>query len=156
MIEELYTAYHDELINWSQTMTDNRELAEELVQEAYLRAMLHQDTLELLQKQQRRSWLYRTVKNLYVDYVRHRSFEDIVADVPENTESPPEFTEFEWIKLLESLPDNEGVLFTLRYIQGYNSKQLGQMFNLPPGTVRSKLSSARNHLKQALGGKKYV
>lgn len=156
MIEELYTSYHNELVKWCQTMTDSHELAEELVQEAYLRAMLHQDMLEMLQEKQRRAWLYRTVKNLYIDNIRHRSFEDVVEDVPENVEEPQEFTEFEWIKLLESLPDIEGVLFSLRYLQGYNSNQLGRMFNLPPGTVRSKLSSARKHLRQSIGGKNNV
>lgn len=156
MIEELYTSYHNELVKWCQTMTDSHELAEELVQEAYLRAMLHQDILEMLQEKQRRAWLYRTVKNLYIDNIRHRSFEDVVEDVPENVEEPHEFTEFEWIKLLESLPDIEGVLFSLRYLQGYNSNQLGRMFNLPPGTVRSKLSSARKHLRQSIGGKNNV
>lgn len=156
MIEELYTSYHNELVKWCQTMTDSHELAEELVQEAYLRAMLHQDMLEMLQEKQRRAWLYRTVKNLYIDNIRHRSFEDVVEDVPENVEEPQEFTEFEWIKLLESLPDIEGVLFSLRYLQGYNSNQLGRMFNLPSGTVRSKLSSARNHLRQSIGGKNNV
>lgn len=156
MIEELYTSYHNELVKWCQTMTDSHELAEELVQEAYLRAMLHQDMLEMLQEKQRRAWLYRTVKNLYIDNIRHRSFEDVVEDVPENVEEPQEFTEFEWIKLLESLPDIEGVLFSLRYLQGYNSNQLGRMFNLPPGTVRSKLSSARKHLRQSIGGKNDV
>lgn len=156
MIEELYTSYHNELVKWCQTMTDSHELAEELVQEAYLRAMLHQDMLEMLQEKQRRAWLYRTVKNLYIDNIRHRSFEDVVEDVPENVEEPQEFTEFEWIKLLESLPDIEGVLFSLRYLQGYNSNQLGRMFNLPSGTVRSKLSSARKHLRQSIGGKNDV
>ena len=156
MIEELYTSYHNELVKWCQTMTDSHELAEELVQEAYLRAMLHQDMLEMLQEKQRRAWLYRTVKNLYIDNIRHRSFEDVVEDVPENVEEPQEFTEFEWIKLLESLPDIEGVLFSLRYLQGYNSNQLGRMFNLPPGTVRSKLSSAKKHLRQSIGGKNDV
>ena len=56
----------------------------------------------------------------------------------------------EWELLLNSLPDLEGVLFTMRYLLGYNSKQIGELFQLPPGTVRSKLSLARKHLREAL------
>lgn len=62
MIEELYKKYYEELINWCHSMTGNLYTAEELVHEAFLRAMLHEDTLSTLKEQQSRSWLYRTVK----------------------------------------------------------------------------------------------
>ena len=53
-------------------------------------------------------------------------------------------------QLLEQLPEQEGVLFAMRYFQGYNSRELGQMFGLPEGTVRSKLLLARKHLRKLL------
>ena len=43
MIEELYKKYYEELINWCHSMTGNLYTAEELVHEAFLRAMLHED-----------------------------------------------------------------------------------------------------------------
>ena len=58
--------------------------------------------------------------------------------------------------LLDSLPGQEGVLFALRYLDGYTSAELGKLFGLPPGTVRSKLSLARKHLKDALKGENHV
>ena len=86
MIEELYRKYHQELLGWCESMTGNLQTAEELVQEAFLRAMLHESILHNLLDYQCRSWL------------------------------------------------------CYRYL----------------GTVRSKLSSARKHIKEALGGKNYV
>lgn len=158
MIEQLYESYFQELVRWCRTITNDTQTAEELVQEAFLRAMLHEDLLGSLKENQRRSWLYRTVKNLYVDRIRHLSREDIVSEVPDTVsveafrETPAEMAALEWQSLLDSLPDMEGVLFFMRYVWGYNSRQIGELFSLPPGTVRSKLSSARKHLKQALGG----
>ena len=140
MIEELYKKYYEELINWCHSMTGNLYTAEELVHEAFLRAMLHEDTLSTLKEQQSRSWLYRTVKNEF-------SQPQIDSE---------ELVRLEWEKLLETLPDLEGVIFSLRYLEGYNSKQIGDILLLSPGTVRSKLSSARQHLKRILGGNKYV
>ena len=137
-------------------MTGNLHTAEELVQEAFLRAMLHEDVLKNLQDQQCRSWLYRTIKNLYVDRVRHRSKETIVEEFPQQQKESEEITRLEWEELLEALPDMEGVIFSLRYLDGYNSAQIGELLSLPPGTIRFKLSSARQHLKELLGGKKYV
>lgn len=156
MIEELYEVYYKELIRWSQTMTGNLGLSEELVQEAFMRALLNREVLAGLKEEQCRAWLYRTVKNLYVDYTRRSRRESVMETVPEQVTEDAEITELEWQELLASLPDEEGLLFTMRYLQGYNSKQLGEFFDMPPGTVRSKLSSARKHLRDAIGGKKYV
>ena len=93
MIEELYRKYHQELVGWCRSMTGNPHTAQELVQEAFLRAMLHEDVLEGLREQQRRSWLYRTVKNLYVDRVRHRSRETIVEELPQQQMDPAMYSE---------------------------------------------------------------
>ena len=156
MIEELYQKYHQELTDWCRTMTGNLNTAEELVQEAFLRAMLHEDVLAALQEHQRRSWLYRTVKNLYVDRIRHGSKETIIDDFAQQQQDSEEIERLEWNQLLETLPDLEGVIFSLRYLEGYNSNQIGKILSIPPGTVRFKLSSARQHLKEALGGQKHV
>jgi len=156
MIESLYERYHSELVRWCQGMTDNLQTAEELVQEAFLRAMIHEDMLIILDENQCRAWLYRTVKNLYVDRIRHTSRETIVDKFYENQKIPEEMENIEWKDILNSLPDMEGVLFTMRYLQGYNSTQIGEIFSMSPGTVRSKLSSARKHLQKAIGGNSYV
>lgn len=156
MIEELYKKYYEELINWCHSMTGNLYTAEELVHEAFLRAMLHEDTLSTLKEQQSRSWLYRTVKNLYVDRLRHGKKEIISDEFSQLQIDSEKLVRLEWEKLLETLPDLEGVIFSLRYLEGYNSKQIGDILLLSPGTVRSKLSSARQHLKRILGGNKYV
>ncbi len=150
MVEELYEKYQEELLRWCTRMTGERSQAEDLVHEAYMRAMLHEELLESLSGQQRRAWLYRSVKNLYVDRLRQSRREILSEDSLETGAEDAGMVTLEWQQLLENLPDIEGVLFAMRYLQGYNSTQLGQQFGLPPGTVRAKLSSARQHLKEAL------
>lgn len=156
MVEKLYLTYRSELVKWCSKMTRDALLAEELVQEAFLRAMLHEETLADLEEKQKRAWLYRVVKNLYVDRTRRNSLEFTVETIPESADESSDISELEWEQLLEALPDIEGVLFAMRYLQGYNSEQLSQIFHMPSGTIRSKLSSARKHLKEAIGGKLYV
>lgn len=155
MIAKLYEKYYIELVRWCQGMTGNLQTAEELVQETYLRALNHADSLALLDEKQCRAWLYRTTKNLYVDQVRHRSREMIVCEPPDGMSWSQEMEELEWIDLLDSLPDQEGQIFVMRYLLGYNSGQIGKMLSMPPGTVRFKLSSARKHLRELIGGKRY-
>lgn len=133
-------------------MSNNLQTSEEIIQEAFLRAMLYEKLMEVMDEKQARAWLYRTAKNIFVDSIRHRSKESVVNELPENPEESKEIAEYELQELLEALPDGEGVIFAMRYLQGYNSKQIGKILSMPFGTVRSKLSSARKHLRKELGG----
>lgn len=151
-IEELYVQYHAELVRWCQSMSDNLQTAEEIIQETFVRAMLNEKLLLLLEEKQARAWLYRTAKNIYIDQIRHRSKETIMDELPENTKESEQIKELEWEELLEALPEDEGLIFSMRYLLGYNSRQIGEMLSMPPGTVRSKLHSARKHLREEIGG----
>ena len=154
MIEELYEALHRELTKWLGAVTGNRTLAEDLVQEAFLRALLHEDQLRHLSSPQRRAWLYRTAKHLYLDRRRHDSFETIVEEIPEKTAENPEYDRIDSEQLLTALEEEERAMFVLRYLEGYNATEIGRLFDLPPGTVRSKLSDARRRLRRCMDNRK--
>ena len=136
MIEDLYEKYHAELIRWCRRMTQNESAAEDLVQEAFYRALHHTQELDGMDLAQGRAWLYRTVKNLFVDRFRRERREAVMAELPEEAQ------------LLSGLPEEERILFTMRYLEGYNSRELGELFGIPPATVRMRLASARKHLQR--------
>lgn len=154
MMEQLYKTLYPQLLRWCRQMTGDQRMAEELVQEAFLRGLLHEDVLTGLSESQQRAWLYRTVKNLYVDCVRRRKWELTVDSFPE-TQTDSEISEemfmVEWGELLTYLPKLERQVFVLRYLHGYTSGQIGRRLHMPAGTVRAKLHEARKHLRQAIG-----
>ena len=78
MIDELYDSLYQELTGWCTAMAGSRTQAEDLVQEAFLRAMLNTGLLQELDAGKRRAWMYRTVKNLYIDRKRREAFETMV------------------------------------------------------------------------------
>ena len=145
MIDELYDSLYQELTGWCTAMAGSRTQAEDLVQEAFLRAMLNTGLLQELDAGKRRAWMYRTVKNLYIDRKRREAFETMVEQMPEEGVEDAEYAQ-----LLAVLTPEERMLFTLRYMEGYNSAELGKIFGLPSGTVRSRLSDARSRLRQSL------
>jgi len=51
-------------------------------------------------------------------------------------------------QLCNQLPGEERTLFLMRYLDGYNSSELGEMFDLPSSTVRARLSSARKKMAE--------
>lgn len=152
MIEQLYRLFQKELTEWCSLMTGDRSTAEDLVQEAFLRALANIALLSTLNEKQQRSWMYRTVKNLYLDKIRRSSPETLTDEIPEQGREAPGYAQSDYRMLLATLPEQERTLFILRYLQGYTSEELGRIFSQPPGTIRSRLSSARKQLKNALKG----
>ena len=137
MIEELYTVFREELLRYCQTMAQDHAAAEDLVQETYMRAMTHLEDLEDLNRGQRRSWLYKTARNLYIDRTRKLS-----RETPEAEETMPQAAfeeDFGEIAVQQ-------MVGRLRYFQGYNASELGEVFQLPASTVRARLASARRKL----------
>ena len=49
-----------------------------------------------------------------------------------------------------TLTPADRMLFELRYTEGYNASELGEMLKLPPGTVRTRLLKIRTKLKDEL------
>ena len=151
MWEALYEDYYKELISYGSRMSGSKELAEDLVQETFMKALMNIETLEDLSSGQRRAWLYRTFKHLFFDRCRRAVLEN---EYLQNWE--PAYGEDQRIQkienaiLLENLNAQDRVIFQLRYFDGYSAQEISEMMNLPPGTIRSKLSRCRKYLKQNL------
>lgn len=148
-LETLYGTFYKDLLVYCQAMTKSRSSAEDLVQETYLRAMTHWDDVEALSKSQCRSWLYRTARNLYIDQLRKLSRETPEED--EKLSQAPfeeDLTRAAVLQLIARLPDTERTLFSMRYFEGYNARELGELFDLPAATVRSRLASAKRRLRE--------
>ncbi len=148
-LEDLYGRFYRDLLAYCTAMTKNESAAEDLVQETWLRAFTHWEDVEDLSAGQRRAWLYKTARNAFIDQIRKQARE---APTEEERFPPAPFEEdlsqAAVAQLIARLPEGERTVFTLRYFEGYNSKELGELFDLPPATVRSRLSSAKRRLRE--------
>ena len=151
MWEELYEDHYKELVTYGTRMSGNKELAEDLVQETFVKTLMHTEVVEDLSPSKQRAWLYRTFKNLFFDRYRRVILENAYEQnwQPEYLEDQG-IQEIENAMLLQSLKPEDRAIFQLRYFDGYSAEEISQMMNLPPGTVRSKLSRCRKYLKQNL------
>lgn len=126
-------------------LTGQRAAAEDIAQEAFLRAMMNYHILAPLDQRGRWAWLKKTARNLFIDQRRRDRKAD--EEVPE-TPFEEDFTRAEVWRAIGELRDGERELFYLRYFAGFNSTELGRMFDLSPSTVRARLKSARETLKK--------
>lgn len=151
-MNELYAQHFEELVGFCTMLCRDRERGQDLAQETFLRALEHGEQLIPLTKEQRRAWLCRTAKNLFLDETRRNarflSRMQILYDGEAEEESG--FSQAETELLLLRLPPDVRTLFRLRYLEGYSAAELGETFGMPPATVRTKLSRARQLLRKEL------
>lgn len=106
MLEELFCAHRAELTAYCRGLCRSDAAAQDMVQEVFLRAWQNIGTLQDLGPSQRRAWLYRTARNLFVDAMRRTARE--AAALPELEPEPetpdPDFAEAEARRLLDCCP----------------------------------------------------
>lgn len=148
-LEELYGAFRKDLLAYCAAMTKSKSAAEDLVQETYLRFFTHWGDLEDLSRNQCRSWLYKTARNLFIDQTRKRSRETPMEEEYFSLAAFEEdLSQAAVAQLIARLPPEEKTVFTMRYFEGYNSRELGELFDLPAATIRSRLASAKRRLRE--------
>lgn len=144
MIEKLYKNYHNELLWYCYKLScNNRALAEDIVQDTFIKGLENAHILNNLTESQCRAWLYKTAKNIFIDKIR-RIYKEPCPKLDPVTED--DLSEIMVRQLCGHLPEEERELFWLRYMEGYNSTELGKLFSLPPSTVRARLMSARKKI----------
>lgn len=152
MWEELYVRHYPELLKYCMAACHDRELSEDLVQETFLKALQNADTVEDLGPNQRRAWLFKTMKNLFYDRYRRAVLESQYEQSIDGDAYylEPGIQQTENDMVLEALTPEDRMLFQLRYIEGYNASELSEMLGIPTGTIRAKLSRSRKLLKEIL------
>lgn len=125
------------------------------MQETYRIAFEHWHTLR--DPAACRAWLLRILHNVHVDEIRRaRRFVVVEGDAldlpdPRTLGDPVDAVyariTFERLKaLVERLPDEARWLFSLREVEGLAYTELAEVFEVPVGTIRSRLARLRARL----------
>ncbi len=144
------------------SFTRNREAADDLAQEVFLKAYLALPRFH--GKSEFGTWLYRISVNHIKDFLRKkgRAKEVSLDDVREISFSDREQTEKAELeretesrrtlvqRFVQSLPEKYRVILTLRDIQGLPYEDISRILRLSPGTVDSRLHRARRMLRLKL------
>ena len=152
MWEDFYRLYQPELLRYARSSCPSRELAEDLTQEVFLRALQNVEKLEALSRSQRRAWLYKTLKNLLYDHYRGETLANrYICEVePDAAAEEHGYARLEDEALLTCLAPQDRMLFQMRYVEGYTAAELAELFHMPSGTIRARLSRSRAVLRAAL------
>ena len=160
--EELVTKYQPKVFSMALSFTRNREAADDLAQEIFLKAYLALPRFH--GRSEFGTWLYRISVNHIKDFLRKKgrvrevSLDD-VGEVAFSDREQAEKAEMEREaearralvqKSVLGLPDKYRVILTLRDIQGLSYEDVSRILRLSPGTVDSRLHRARRMLRAML------
>jgi len=160
--EELVTKYQSKVFSMALSFTRNREAADDLAQEVFLKAYLALPRFH--GRSEFGTWLYRISINHVRDYLRKKSrakevplddVREIAFSDKEQTDRAEQEREAEARRTLvqrvvQTLPEKYRVILTLRDIQGLAYEEIAGVLRLSPGTVDSRLHRARRMLRGKL------
>ena len=138
---DLYDEFGPRLRRYAASLARDAYQADDLLQETFIRATVHRALLRQLNRYQRQAWLYRVLKNLFIDEQRSRQRqEDLVEQLTQQAEIAP-FTpdDLVFTDLLEMASDSDRELLEQRYVLGMTSREIAEELDIPPATVRSRL-----------------
>jgi RNA polymerase sigma-70 factor (ECF subfamily) len=154
------------LHNYAYRMTNNQLDADDLVQETYLRAFRFFHKFE--RGTNCKAWLFRIMKNLYinnyrkaqkepgkVDYEEVENFFDSIRSekIDSNDLQQKVFSNLlddELLTALNSLQDDFKTVVILCDLEGLSYEEIAEFLNCPVGTVRSRLHRGRKLLQMKL------
>ena len=150
--ENLVHAYSSWLYRYAYWICGDRTIAEDLVQETFLRAWRFLDSLK--EEAAAKSWLTTIVRRENARRFERKQFDysDVEMDTLPATQSDfdarPEVVALRIA--LKQLPANYREPLILQVIEGYILEDIAEIMSLPRNTVATRLHRARQKLKQQL------
>ena len=158
--EETIMPHLDAAYNLARWLTRNEHDAQDVVQDAFLRAFKYFGGFH---GGNSRSWLLSIVRNTAYTWLQKNRkqelatvFDEEIHDI-EDTASNPEVLllnksdQQEIRRAVEQLPVEFREVMILRELEGMSYKEIAEMADVPIGTVMSRLARARKQLQQSLG-----
>lgn len=153
------TQVQQELRAYALFLTHDESLADDLLQEASIRAM---SQINQYQEQNKfLPWMKRIMRNLFYDRMRTKQkfsvqsidevdyLEDYVAMDSFNDADNDGYDLSLLMSLLKALPDEKRELFGLYALKGVSYEDMAEIVGVPSGTVKSRLHRIKQELKTA-------
>lgn len=157
---ELMNQYYNSLFSLAHRLLKNRQESEDMIQETFIRVLLHIDKYD--ESKKFTTWIHQITKNLCLDLIRRKKArpQQLAAEGPDyamKLRAPDRSPEEECLEreqaeefrvLLASLRAKDREILYDRYMNDLSLTEISQRTKLPEGTIKSRLSRARQQLKK--------
>lgn len=146
------------LKSFAYSLTKNRETAKDLFQDTTFRAIKNKDKFQV--GTNFKAWMFTIMKNIFVNDLRKAKRKNTFLDASDNqffintgsivlNGSSSNFMMEEIGNMMESLDPSLREPF-LMHFEGYKYNEISEAFELPLGTIKSRIFYARKELKRML------
>lgn len=155
-LARLYERYAGLLFNYLLALVDDRQTAEDLLQEVFL--AVWQGARRFRGRSTVRTWVYRIAHHRAIDHLRRRRPQVSVDEVTLVADHDPEAMveqsrRAEAVRrALATLSPTHRAVVELTFVHGLSYREIADVLGCPPGTVKSRMSHALRYLKAALNG----
>ena len=139
------------------SMLHDRDLADEVAQETFVRAWRHAATYDA-RRGRVPSWLLTIARNLAIDRARLRPVTPLDPEVIASEldlakhDTVPDIAERERLReALAALPDDQRRALVLATYAGRTAREIAELDEVPVGTVKTRIRTAMLKLRDALG-----
>ena len=157
--EEVVRATHRQVYTQALRLVRDRQDAEDVAQEAYLRVF--RGLAGFRGDAQFETWLYRIVANAAMSHLRRMGrFGDLLSDPEDERLEPPErpsagpadvAVDREALsRALEGLPDSMRAVVVAKDVYGLSCQEIAEMVGASEGAVKVRLHRARKRLKERM------
>lgn len=158
--ESIILNYQDRIYNLCLYMLGNRHDAEDAAQDTFLKA--YRGLNDFKPNASLYTWLYRIAVNTCIDYKRKPLFdslfrrsdtgEEVVIEHPSDSPSPEKDYESKQIQnalqeALRKLSPKLRAVIVLKEMEGLSYEEIADTLDISTGTVKSRISRARDELK---------
>jgi len=156
-LENLYDNYSAALLGVIMRIIKNKDLAEEVLQDTYIKIWNKIDTYSPA-KGRLYTWMYNIARNKALDKIRSKEYSQMsVTDTIDynnkNTADIRDQNEIDHFSddLLKHLKPEQVMIMKLMYFQGYTSEDVSKKYDIPLGTVKSRVRAALKRLRAVHG-----
>ncbi len=147
---ELITRHRDRLLNFIFRRTSSRELAEDIVQETFLRvvnaASRYQATAKFT------TWLYTIALNLWRnETARQHALPYTGQPIPHTVDMDREIDFRHMRQLMQDLTEEHCLVLELSFVEGWTNQQIADLVGCSVGTVKSRKFYALKALRKRMG-----
>ncbi|WP_273321162.1 RNA polymerase sigma factor [Vallitalea guaymasensis] len=147
MIYNVYEQYHKEFIRYAKSLVKRKEDAFDIVQDAYVKALEREEMFDNMNDYEIKGWFFRVIKNTFIDNFRKNKKIVFCEDESIITRETNMETDIYFNDMIDILPEDLKELIKLKYVDGLNSRQIGELQKVSPSTIRNRLSLAINKLR---------
>lgn len=154
--EKLYHCYHKRLYSFAFKYLKSRELAEDAVQDTFIKLWEHRKTITISIK----GFLFTSARNHVMNMIRnkkrkvlkHIQLEQQETNTSNSTEEVILYSEYQQIfaRGLEKLPDGKKEIFRLKTVQGLSNQEIASRLDITIHTVKSQYYQASKFIKEYL------